>query len=416
MFARVQKHDFASKFLVLAITATAISGAVWAAGTPTGSALHSHMSETLRSEIRNVVVIAGEDPTNREITGTYDEVTPGFYGGVSEGSRMGTVSRQIGGVNVSFPIPILTFPGAVIGGITGKTKREIQELRDAMAEDLARTNSQPLTNDGLALDVYRNLQGLPELESRLFAPTVPVPDDIDAVLYTSINDILIDVEEDEAILTASAKLTLRRLSDEKNVYVRVIEYQDRDTLSNWTANDNALWRDYVNYARHFLGREISAEAFDRIELRHELHPTASADLKLVKNNDWQASSRTLSPTLAWDLTLLGGNDYGAWADALGEADIDYDIEVYDNHRLVYSHKQASDPMHTLSTPLEACKTYRWSVRPTYRIGDDIRYGEWMRSAPATDEKTGIALVGRRASAAPAYIQDFAELSIACGRR
>jgi hypothetical protein len=245
---------------------------------------------------------------------------------------------------------------------------------------------------------------------------VPVPEDTDAVLYTSINDITIAVDDDEAILTASAKLTLRRLSDEKNVYVRVIEYQDRDNLSNWTANDNALWRDFANFARHYLGREISAEAFDRIELRHELRPKGTDTLKPVKKIDWQATSRSPTPTLAWELTLLGGNGYGAWADAITEADIDYDVEVYDNRRLVYSHKQIPDPVHTLAAPLEACKTYRWSVRPSYRIGDDIRYGEWMRSGSSAGEKTGISLVGRKASAAPAYAQDFAVLSTACGRR
>lgn len=405
-----------TKFLLLAIATTTLASALLAAESPSASAIHSHMPEALRSEIKSVVVVAGDVPTNREITGTYEDVTPGFYGGVSDGSRVGTVSRQIGGVNVSFPIPILTFPGAVIGGITGKAKRELQEFRDAMAEDLARANSQPLTNDGLALDVYRNLQGLPELESKLFAPTVPVPEDTNAVLYTSINDITIAVDDDEAILTASAKLTLRRLSDEKNVYVRVIEYQDRDNLSNWTANDNALWHDFANFARHYLGREISAEAFDRIELRHELRPKATDTLKPVKKNDWQATSRSPSPTLAWELTLLGGNDYGAWADAITEADIDYDVEVYDNQRLVYSQKKVPDPVHTLGMPLEACKTYRWSVRPSYRIGDDVRYGEWMRSVSASDEKTGLSIMGRQASAAPAYTQDFAMLGIGCSRR
>lgn len=416
-------HTVISRLMLVVLSAAILLDASWAAqdqSTPkptpssqesSAPASHTHMSEELRSGTKKIVVIAGESPAKQEITGSYEKATPGVLGGISSGSRAGSPSREIGGVTVTFPIPILTVPGAIVGGIAGSTKREIQEFRDALTEDLANASSRRLTNDGLALNVYRNLQGLPELDSSLFASTTPVSDDVDAILYVSIRDVTIDVQGKEAILSTTAELTLRRRSDEEDLYKRLILYQDKDTLANWTRNQNALWHDYANFARHYLGREISAEVFGRVELRHELHPRKSRDLTLIRKNEWQGTSKTTSPTLAWELTLLGGDSYGSWSEDIDESNVYYDVEIYDAHKLVYEQGQVADPLHTIVYPLEACKTYRWSVRPSYRIGNSIKYGEWMRLN--SDSEAGKGNVGRKASEAPAYSQEFALLKIKC---
>ena len=379
---------------------------------------HTHMSEALRSTVKKVVVIAGESPANQEITGSYEKDTPGLVGGMDSGSKIGTISKEIGGVPINIPISILTIPGAIYGGLSGAAKREIQEFRDALTEDLAQAADQPLTNDGMGSDVYFGLRSVPGLDTKLLAPTTPIPDDTDAILYVSFNGVTIDVQGKEAILTASVGVTLRRLSDGKDLYERAIQYQDRDTLKNWTKNENALWHDYANFARHYLGRELSAEVFDRIELRHELRPKKSDTVARVKKNEWHGVSRSTSPTLAWELTLLGGDSYGSWADAIDESDIYFDVEIYDMHTLVYAEIQVQSPFHTLVFEIDACKMYRWSVRPSYHIGSDIKFGEWMRFNPDTDSDidAGKGSVGRKASDAPAYIQDFASLEIECGRR
>ncbi len=379
---------------------------------------HTHMSEELRSSVKKVVVIAGRSPANQEITGSYEKETAGLIGGADSGSRIGTISKEIGGAPISVGFPILTIPGAIFGGLSGAAKREIQEFRDALTEDLVQAADQPLTNDGLASDVYFGLRSVPGLDTKIFAPTTPIPNDTDAILYVSVNGVSIDVQGKEAILTTSAGVTLRRLSDGKDLYERVIQYQDRDTLENWTENENALWHDYANFARHYLGREFSAEVFDRIELRHELRPKESDTVTRIKKNEWQGVSRSTSPTLAWELTLLGGDSYGSWADAIDESDIYYDVEIYDMHTLVYAENQVQDPLHTLVFEIEACKTYRWSVRPSYRVGNNIKFGEWMRFNTDTDADAdaGKGIIGKKASVAPAYIQDFASLKIECGRR
>ena len=378
--------------------------------------LEPHMSEELRSSIKKVVVIAGVSPPSQEITGSYEEATGGLIGGMDAGARAATIEKDIAGVPVFLPIPVITWPATIIGGISGATQREIQEFRDALTEDLADAANQPLTNDGLATDVYFGLLNVPGLDTKLFAPTTPMPNDTDAILYVNVNGVTIDVQGKEAILSTTAGVTLRRLSDGRNLYETEIQYQDRDTLGNWTKNENALWRDYANFARHYLGREISAEVFDRVELRHELRPRESDTVARVKKNDWQGISSSTSPTLTWELTLLGGDEYGPWTDSIDESDIYYDVEIYDLHELVYAENQVPDPGHTLVYEIEPCKTYRWSVRPSYHVGGDIKFGEWMRLTSDSDTDTEKGIVGRKASEAPAYVQDFASLEIKCGRR
>lgn len=378
----------------------------------------THMSELLRSSIDKLVVIAGASPADAEVTGSYEKQTAGLIGGMDAGDRATTISKDVGPVPIDIPIPIIKWPATIVGGIAGTTQREIQEFRDALTEDLAQAANQPLTSSGLASDVYFNLQRVPKIESRVFAATTPVPDDTDAILYVNVDSLTIDVQGKDAILTTTAKVSLHRLYDNRSSYESEIRYQDRDTLGNWTENDNALWHQYINFARHYLGREISAEVFDRVKIKHELRPQATDTVARVKRNDWQGVSETAAPTLAWELSLLGGDSFGPWSETIDASNIHYDVEIYDNRSLVYAGEEVPDTSHTLAYELEPCKTYRWSVRPHYHVGSDIKYGEWMRSEAdaGSDAESGNGNIGRQASEAPAYIQDFASLEIECGRR
>lgn len=433
---------------IAALAAAAIGGsgsAAWgqAGIEPPSSAeeetpVDPHMPEALRSSIKKVVVIGGQSPANQEVTGSYEKTTAGLIGGIDAGSRMGTISKEIGGVPVHIPIPGLAIPGAIFGGLSGATKREIQEFRDKLTEELVSAENPPLRSDGLALDVFWGIRKLPSLDSHLFSPTVEIPSDTDAVVYVSFDDLTIDVQGKDAIISTSAAATVHRLSDGKNVYETVVQYQDRDTLKNWTDNENALWRNYTNFARYYLGREIAADIFDRVELSHELLPKATDSAESARKDERKFVSRSLTPTLAWELRLQGGESHAVWADSIDESDIFYDIEIFDNRQLVYDERQVPDSKHTVAYELEACRTYRWSVRPAYHVDGEIKFGEWMRfetdaesdkkSSKKTKEnatlkrgsetgaETEKGILGRQASAAPAYIQDFASLEIECERR
>ena len=375
----------------------------------------ARMPESVRSSIESVVVIAGQSPTTQEVTGTYNEDTPGLIGGMDEGAKAGTISKEIGPVPINYRIPIISDITTIFGGLSGAAKEQLQELRDEMTENLAQTGNHPLTNDGMALDVFWSLQDLPHLESRLYAATTPIAEDTDAILYVAINGVKIDVQGKDAIITTEAGATLQRFSDNRVLYSTIVRYQDRDNLENWTKDNKALWRTYANYARHYLGRALSADAFKTIEMEHELLPAESESAQLARRNKRQLISETVMPTLAWSLELPEDGTNVAWAGTFNESGIYYDLEIFDARQLVYAEEKIADPSHTLAYEIEPCRTYRWSVRPAYHVDGAVWYGEWMRfdSGDEIDPEFGKGLVGRKASDAPAYTQDFAELKIEC---
>ena len=379
---------------------------------PKTSKLNTHMPESLRATVKKVVVVPGDSPAERAVAGDFKKGSLGGLDGAIAGADMSTVRTDVGPVSINFPIPILQIPGMIFGGIKGSAQREIQDFRDALTKDLVEAPSKPLSNEKIALDVYSDIRKLPDLDSNLFAPTTAIPEDTDVVVFVSIEEIGINVEGKEAIITTKAKATVTRVSDETDVYSKEVQYQDRDTLSNWTDNDNAVWRDYTNFARHYLGREFAAEVFHTVVIKHTLLPEKSSDISLVKKNPWQGTSKKLSPTLSWNLVLPGHELDPVWVAGLGESDISYDVEIYDLHRPVYSAKNIPSTQHTVTSALDACKNYRWSVRPSYQVDGVSKYGAWMRSSMAE----GNGNLGRKASVAAAFLQDFASLEVKCSAK
>mgnify|MGYP000057739569 CR=1 FL=1 len=227
----------------------------------------------------------------------------------------------------------------------------------------------------------------------------------------SAEQLLIDVEEDEAVITATVNATMHRHGYDRDVYETTVEYQDRDTLRNWTANDNAAWRNYANFARHYVGREIADRVYGSAGVAQALRPVESQTVRVSKRDPWQGSSKKLRPTLAWKFELPASDDNPAWAAGIDESSIYYDVEIYDAQRPVYRATQVPEPSHTVTAPLAACQTYRWTVRPVYRVGDEIKYGAWMRSGTE-----GNGNIGKQASEAPAYLYDFAQLEVKCGSK
>ena len=367
------------------------------------------MSDELRQSVSKVVIYASAGGSGETVKGTYGRETDGFVGGMAEGSGIGTIPVEVGGIPVGIPIPILREIGMLAGAFKGGYEEQLQEFRDKMTDDLRDATDQPLSNDSLANDVFWGLRKVPGVEPKILDPELEAPQGTDAILYVALTDFSINVQEEEAVIETVATARLVNASDGAALYRAQVSYQDRDTLSNWTDDDTALWREYRNFARHYIGREIAAVLYERVPLDGELAPTGSANIKVDKNNDWLAETRSLQPTLAWDFALSE-----AGAAAVNAADIAWDLEIYDANRPVYSATQVRGNSHVLNVPLETCKTYRWSVRPSYPVNNVRKYGAWMRNTPVGNEGNGN--IGRAASDAHAYIQDFAALEVHCKAR
>lgn len=237
-------HAFVSVAVLMMIVGTPAHAIEATAEQAVAEPERTHLTEAVRATVKKVVVLPTQGPVGDATTGSYRKKTDGLYGGAAKGSSAGSgVGVEIGPVRTRLSIPILAIPGMLIGGAAGKTERDIQEFRDRLTDDLADEASPPLTNDALASDVWWGLRRLPDLDSKVFASTTPIPEDTDAILYVGLERMTIDVQGKDAVISTIASATLRRLSDGEHLYEEQLRYQDRDTLSNWTRNDNALWHD-----------------------------------------------------------------------------------------------------------------------------------------------------------------------------
>ena len=376
-----------------------------------GKPVATHMPEDVRGSVSKIVILPTEGKSGEVVTGSYQKSTPGVQGGMAKGSEIGTIPVEVGGIPIGIPIPILREIGMIVGALSGGAKREIQEFRDALTDDLKDAVEQPLTNDSLANDVFWGIRNVSTVQPKLLALSTPIPVDTEAILYIAVTDLSINVQDDIAIIATTATARLSRYSDGVTLYRKEVTYEDRATLGNWTKNDAVLWRTYRNFARHYIGREISAEVYERIELSYELAPLASSSVKPSKEDDWRAKAKSLNPTLAWGYELLGGDADAKWLEEVKAADVTWDIEIYDANGPVYKAQRVRGLSHTVDRPLEKCKVYRWSVRPTYTVKGARKNGAWMRHPP--EGATGNGNVGRTASVAHAYIQDFAALDVGC---
>ncbi len=173
-------------------------------------------------------------------------------------------------------------------------------------------------------------------------------------------------------------------------------------MKNWARNDFALWREYRQFARHYLARELIDDLYTRVAADHALEPVYGDAIKADKKDPWHGETKSVSPTLAWTSRPA---DEGA---------VGWELEIYDAQRPVYRAQRITGTQFTLDVALEPCNTYHWSVRPAYANDGRTTYGEWMRKDTATEQGNGN--VGRAVSEAHAYIQDFASLDVDCRAR
>ena len=416
---------------LLSVGALLAAWLAWPGGAAAGEALealeaplapqaYAPLSAEFRSAVTRLAILPHDAATAEAISGTYRETQPGLVGGVEAGRHRTGIPVGVGPARFRINVPYLQISSAVFGGLRGAAKKKIQAFRDALTKDLVNADRQPLKNSSLALDVHRHISSLSAVEAQLLSSTAGIPDTTGAALFVGFDDFKMDIDGKRAILILTASAALRRRSDNKLLYSRTMTYQDTDTLENWTKDELALWRDYTNFAAHYLARELAGETFFRQLMPLTLTPRATASAR--RQLEGRFVSDSPAPELAWDAALRETEGEAGNGEALPEpiaiSELAWDIEIYDAHRIVYRGR-ASAPSHVLSDALTPCRTYRWSVRPSYGRGKDTGYGDWMRLVSAEGAESSAAfkgrngLIGREASAAPAYTQDFPELEISC---
>ena len=369
----------------------------------------THMSNELRDSISRIVILPIAGESGEAITGTYGQETRGLSGGMAKGAEIGQVPVEVGHVPINIPIPVLRELGMIVGGLTGAMERRTQDLRDRMTEDLASEVEQPLSNIALATDVFWGLNDIKGVDPKLFAVTTPMPPDTDAILYINLDEVTLNIQKDEAIISTVATARLQNKADGMTLFRTTASYSDRDQLKNWSADNYVLWREYRQFARHYLARELIDELYARIAVGHSMEPVYDDAIKPDKKNPWHGETRLVSPTLRWavELTDKTKTQYD-------EAAVSWDVEIYDTRQPVYRAQRVRGTQFKLDIPLEPCKTYYWSVRPAYTSDGRTSYGAWMRKG--TETARGNGNVGRAISLAHAYVQDFASFDVDCRAR
>lgn len=372
-----------------------------------------HMPERIRSTISSVAVRPGETLPELYVSGDYGSETPTVGEAATAGAAGGAaftgdmiVEDPRALILVPIVLPLAMIAGSVAGAAGGKIEQEVRRYRDGLTDEMLDESSPVLPSAVLAAELEHFVDSVDDVE---VADTA----DADATLTITLSEIGVKTEGKEAEMSATADVVLQGTDDGKTLYTLSITYKDRDTLRNWTRNDNALWEQFTADARRYLAREAAAQLFETIPTRHVLRPTGNDSYTTRKEGlAWSGRARTDTPTLSWDFVLLGGDDFDGTD--IADTPARYDLEIYDGSRLVYTARDIADTRHEVADPLPTCKRLRWSVRPILRVNGKQRAAEWMWRASAAERMSGYqgATFG---DGTREYMEGFAELKTRCAQ-
>ena len=377
----------------------------------------SHLPEADRMAIGSLAIVAASNPANSGVVGhrkTKMSILNAAISGAYGGEQIGSILCYMLLLCALEPdlVNIATAAGAAISAAGAKGQNDFQEFQARLASSLKKAAIPPFTNDVLAWDVYSHIKDLDYTDTVVIGATVPLPENTDMILLVSLEGLVIKIEGKYAIFETTAKAALRRVSTGATVRTNRYKYIDRDTLKNWTDDDSALVANYIKFTQRYFGQEIAADFLQRVELRHVLRPVETDTVSGMSRTDWRGNASADNPTLAWELVLLGDDSYGRWTLALDEDEVEFDLQVFDGYRLVYSAANIAESSYRLGIVLEDCKSLRWSVRPNYTFNGKTRVGEWMRYHSNVD--VGAGNFGTEAAEDPAYLNGFPSLKTNCG--
>jgi hypothetical protein len=363
-----------------------------------------HMSDEIRRSVHTVEVVADNTKPGLRVGGDYGQFIPTTGEGAAEGVAAG--AKVSGAMLAEDPraiflmpiiLPVMLIAGGIGGAAAAKIEKELAEFREDLADDIVADGSQPLPSDVFASALINRLDSSSDI--------VSVADGGDASLTVSITDISINTQKEDATITTFAIGILRNAIDDSVLYEKSIRYSERDKLRNWTANENALWADYVERARQYLAAEVIADMFEKIRVRHVLRPVESDSFSGGRNG----RAKTRTPTFSWEFFLLGGDPYDG---KLDEQHIAFDLRIYDGSRLAYEARRIRGTTHEVSEALPPCSDLRWTVRPVFQMEGETRAGDWMQFRSGFNKfLTGGASGGH--PGAPEFWQAYAEVRTRC---
>lgn len=338
------------------------------------------MPESIRRSVRSITVVADDSNPELSVGGDYGQQLPDVGEGMADGAAAGAAAagdlvfedpRAI--FVLPFLLPVLMVAGGVAGTAGAKIEKDLAEFREGLADEIVADGVRPLPSNEFARTVIEHLESSDSVES--------VTEDADATLNISVTGLSFDTANEDAIITAFVSGELTSNADGSVLYTKSLEYTERNSLRNWTANENALWNDYVVHARQRLAAELVADLFETVHVRNVLRPLQTESF----TGGWSGQAKTDTPTLSWELFLLGGD---AYEDQIDENDIAFDLRILDEGRLTYEARGINGTRHEVAEPLPGCADLRWSVRPVYQVDGETRAGHWMQYRSNTDKFFG----------------------------
>ncbi len=359
----------------------------------------NYMAEDIRASISSISIEAGSLAPTLYVGGDYGAETltagegaaAGAAGGVlATGEMVGEDPRAI--ILVPIILPVAIVAGSVTGAAAAKIKQQVQKFRDGQTEEMLDDAEFGNPNTELAQNFEESVRAVDDVD-------VVDADQADALLIVTLKEIGVIVNGNDAEISATAGVLLKDPSG-RVLFMRDVDYWDKDTLSNWTANDNALWKQFTINAHRHIARVASERMFEAVTTRHVLRPT---------DNDWSGMARSKQPVLTWDFVLLGGDSFDDTD--IADNPILFDIEIYDGSRVVYSAQDVAGMSHEVAGDLPRCRTLSWTVRPIFEIGGQKRAGEWMRQANLAERLSGHQPWSYKRE----FWKGFAEIKTGCGR-
>lgn len=336
-----------------------------------------HMPEESRRLVNSLRIVADPSKPVLRIGGDYGVPTTSTGEGAAEGMAAGAAAtgemiaedpRAI--VLAPVVLPAAVIFGAAAGATAAKIEQELAEFREGLADELVAAGDAPVPGEALTEQLVQLVTTTTEIGV--------AEENVDAELEVVIEEIYIYTQDEDALITTIAQATLRSAADQSTIYTKTANYSERNKLRKWANDDRAAWDGYTRRAREFLAADIVADLFETVHLRHVLRPLATDSF----SGGWNGRFKDKSATLAWELFLLGGDPYIANVD---EEDIQFDLRVLDEGRIIYEARNIRGNEHAVTEPLPECRTLKWSVRPLFRLDGRPRAGEWMHFRSGFDK-------------------------------